>query len=83
LLISHVSIRVIQEPSFDLILYADGDYCLFTDAGQAIGITIPGFGLEQAMIGKRKALPSKISERHLKKLRAVQQAKDRDAGRIH
>ncbi|KAJ9114668.1 hypothetical protein QFC22_005544 [Naganishia vaughanmartiniae] len=50
---------------------------------QAIGITIPGFGLEQAMIGKRKALPSKMSERHLKKLRAVQQAKDRDAGRIH
>ncbi|KAJ9111406.1 hypothetical protein QFC19_001175 [Naganishia cerealis] len=50
---------------------------------QAIGITIPGFGLEQAMIGKRKALPSKMGERHLKKLRAVQRAKDRDAGRIH
>ncbi|KAJ9104472.1 hypothetical protein QFC21_001967 [Naganishia friedmannii] len=50
---------------------------------QAIGITIPGFGLEQAMIGKRKALPSKMTERHLKRLRAVQQAKDRDAGRIY
>jgi hypothetical protein len=47
-----------------------------------MGITIPGFGLEQAQIGKRKALPSRMNERHLKKLRAVQKAKDRDAGRI-
>ncbi|GHJ84800.1 hypothetical protein NliqN6_1202 [Naganishia liquefaciens] len=51
-------------------------------ARQAVGITIPGFGLEQSQIGKRKALPSRMNERHLKKLRAVQRAKDREAGRI-